>query len=164
MKTLFFCRHAKSDWSTSLPDHERPLNDRGHKSIPVMAKVWKDLGEVPTHWMSSSAERALRTAQLLSGQFEQAITLQVDHQLYHADVKDWMKIINDLPAEYSAISLFGHNPGITDVVNYLSNSAIDNIPTCGLAKVNFEIPEWRLVSNGIGTLEWFEYPKKHHQF
>ena len=29
--TLIVMRHAKSDWSTMAPDHERPLNTRGHR-------------------------------------------------------------------------------------------------------------------------------------
>lgn len=161
MKTLYFCRHAKSDWSTSLPDHERPLNDRGLQSIPVMAKVWQSLGEIPKNWVSSSAERALRTAQLMSSEFETSVTIKVEHKLFHADVKDWMELIAQLPSETDSIALFGHNPGITQVVNYLSGSDIDNIPTCGMVKITFETDDWNALSNNTGTLEWFEIPKKH---
>lgn len=161
MKTLYFCRHAKSDWSTSLPDHERPLNDRGLQSIPVMAKVWQSHGDVPEKWVSSSAERALRTAQLMSNNFDQSVTIKVEHKLYHADVKDWMELIAQLSNEKNNIALFGHNPGITDIVNYLSGSDIDNIPTCGLVKISFETDDWNAISKNSGMLEWFEVPKKH---
>ncbi|MEI9909506.1 MAG: histidine phosphatase family protein [Bacteroidota bacterium] len=38
-KTLILIRHAKSDWSTaSLSDFDRPLNERGRKDAPEMAK------------------------------------------------------------------------------------------------------------------------------
>ena len=38
-KTLLLVRHAKSSWDISdLNDFERPLNDRGKKDAPVMAK------------------------------------------------------------------------------------------------------------------------------
>jgi len=39
MKQLILIRHAKSDWSTaSLGDLDRPLNERGKKDAPQMAK------------------------------------------------------------------------------------------------------------------------------
>ena len=39
MKHLYLVRHAKSSWSdTSLPDFDRPLNDRGKKDAPEMAR------------------------------------------------------------------------------------------------------------------------------
>ena len=43
MKTLLLIRHAKSSWSdSSLPDFERPLNERGKHDAPIMAKRIKD--------------------------------------------------------------------------------------------------------------------------
>ncbi|MBK8311908.1 MAG: histidine phosphatase family protein [Chitinophagaceae bacterium] len=39
MKTLILVRHAKSDWGNpSLSDFDRPLNERGKRDAPVMAK------------------------------------------------------------------------------------------------------------------------------
>lgn len=161
MKTLYFCRHAKSDWSTPLPDHERPLNKRGLKSVPVIAKVWQEHNEIPAHWVSSSAVRALHTAQLMSAHLSKEITIRVDHDLYLAAREGWMKIIGQLPEAENAIALFGHNPGITDIVNTLSGSEIDNIPTCGLVRIDFELDDWASVAGQTGTLCWFEYPKRH---
>jgi phosphohistidine phosphatase len=37
--TLILTRHAKSDWgSPALPDYDRPLNDRGRRSAPVLGR------------------------------------------------------------------------------------------------------------------------------
>ena len=39
MRELILIRHAKSDWSNPLlDDFERPLNKRGEKNAPFMAK------------------------------------------------------------------------------------------------------------------------------
>ena len=39
MKTLLLVRHAKSDWGNpALEDFERPLNERGKRDAPAMAK------------------------------------------------------------------------------------------------------------------------------
>ncbi len=156
MKTLFLCRHAKSDWSASLPDHERPLNDRGIHSIPVVAQIWKDLSEVPELWLTSSAQRALRTAQLMSDAMDQEVVIKVEHKLYNADLNTWLKVIIDLTDSISAIAIFGHNPGITDTINYLCNSTIGNLSTCSIAKLTFETNFWAELSQGTGNIEWIE--------
>ena len=37
--TLALVRHAKSDWGDpSLDDHDRPLNERGFRDAPAMAR------------------------------------------------------------------------------------------------------------------------------
>ncbi|RYF89742.1 MAG: histidine phosphatase family protein, partial [Chitinophagaceae bacterium] len=39
MKSLYIVRHAKSSWGDfTLPDFDRPLNERGKRDAPVMAK------------------------------------------------------------------------------------------------------------------------------
>jgi len=48
MKKLVIIRHAKSSWSDpSLDDFDRPLNKRGNKNAPFMAKKFKDKGIFP---------------------------------------------------------------------------------------------------------------------
>ncbi len=40
MKTLLILRHAKSSWEfTELPDHDRPLNNRGKRDAPRIGKT-----------------------------------------------------------------------------------------------------------------------------
>jgi phosphohistidine phosphatase len=37
MKTLYVLRHAKSDWSEPVADHDRPLNRRGKRARTIIA-------------------------------------------------------------------------------------------------------------------------------
>ena len=62
----------------------------------------------------------------------------------------------------SAVALvaFGHNPGLTDLTNHLSGSVIYNIPTCGIAEIDFDISSWSNLTDGLGKLVSFDYPKK----
>jgi phosphohistidine phosphatase len=57
--------------------------------------------------------------------------------------------------------LFGHNPGLTMLANYLTNESVENIPTCGVFCIDFEINSWKEVGQGSGKMVFFEYPKKH---
>jgi phosphohistidine phosphatase len=161
MKTLYLCRHAKSDWGNNIPDHDRPLNNRGLRSAPLMARVMKSLGEVPNLWISSSARRASRTAQLMYAALQHNNPVKIDAEMYHATAETWLNKINELPNSESAVIFFGHNPGITQIQQYLTGHEIDNIPTCGMVKIEFDVDEWSLISKETGRFCWFEYPRKY---
>ena len=63
MKNLFLTRHAKSSWDDpGLTDINRPLNKRGKKAAPFMAKLIMDKGDKLGLLISSPANRALSTA------------------------------------------------------------------------------------------------------
>ena len=63
MKKLFLVRHAKSSWADpSLADLDRPLNKRGLRDAPFMAKLLKGRGVQPDRILSSPANRAFTTA------------------------------------------------------------------------------------------------------
>ncbi len=61
MKTLLLIRHAKSSWADfEQKDFDRPLNDRGKKDAPEMAKrIKKDWDIAFNAIVSSPANRAL---------------------------------------------------------------------------------------------------------
>ncbi len=63
MKTLIIIRHAKSSWANlGQNDEERPLNERGKKDAPEMAKRLKERGLKIDRFISSPARRAKKTA------------------------------------------------------------------------------------------------------
>jgi phosphohistidine phosphatase len=62
---------------------------------------------------------------------------------------------------YQQVMLFGHNPGFTELAEYLTNQRFDNIPTCGIVCMDFDITSWKEVAEGKGDVVFFDYPKKH---
>jgi len=57
--------------------------------------------------------------------------------------------------------LFSHNPGLTDLANMLSSKSINNIPTCGIVSLSFNIDDWNQISSQNSEIIFFEYPKKY---
>ena len=58
-KILLLVRHAKSSWDdASLSDFERPLNERGKKDAPEMAKKLNNKKIKIDAFVSSPAKRA----------------------------------------------------------------------------------------------------------
>ena len=163
MKTLYLCRHAKSSWADAgMDDFDRPLNERGLRNAPHMAQVFKLRGEPIDLIVSSPAKRALTTARAFADTL--AIPKDLFHQdraIYLADRTTLMRLVNTLPAAAHRVLMFGHNPGFTELLDHLSDAGVDNLPTCGLVRIDFALDDWTLVSKHTGTLVWFDYPKRH---
>jgi len=160
-KTLYLVRHAKSSWKNEgLTDAERPLNKRGKHDAPFMANHLKQRGEKPDLLISSSAKRTLSTAKLFAAELGYAKeNIVVMENLYMAGVNDFLKIIKNINDSSESIMLFSHNPGITDFANFISNSDIENIPTAGTVRIDFDIYKWKEINNTSGKLKFFLFPK-----
>lgn len=160
-KHLFIIRHAKSDWSFEVGDFERPLNARGFNDAPFMAQRLAQYRMQPELLVSSPAKRALTTAQIFAAHLHISIKdIQVNERIYAADTNNLLRVINEMDNQYDHVALFGHNPALTLLVNDLANEHIANMPTCSIAHIHFEdIPDWAMVSGGLGQMTWFAYPK-----
>jgi phosphohistidine phosphatase len=165
MKRLIVVRHAKSSWDEpSMKDIDRPLNDRGIKDAPKMAKRLKENEVYPDIVLTSTAQRALSTCEefckILNFPAEK---IQKEKKLYHASeegIFEILKSVPDLKDNEEVVMIFGHNPGLTEFVNTLLNEDIENIPTCGIVSSELNISKWQEIKPGSGDLEYFDFPKR----
>ena len=161
MKTLFLVRHAKSSWDDpGLNDHDRPLNKRGEKDAPRMAKRLKERDVLIDLMVTSTAARAKATAKAFAEKLEYPRKDIVEEKkLYHASPDALLQVVRHLPREASRVFLFGHNPGLTEFANLLTREQIMNVPTCGIVEVHFETGHWSDVTWGAGRCAWYDFPK-----
>lgn len=166
MKKLLLIRHAKSDWDDpNLPDFQRPLNDRGHKNAPEMARRILKKGLIPQLMVSSPAIRAITTAEYFAevlGIKKSAIVQEP--AIYEASSGTFLNSIHKQDNRYDFIAFFGHNPGITNLVINLSKADIYNIPTCGAALIEFPLDDWKMISEGTGHLKLYDFPKNQNDY
>lgn len=142
MKTLMLMRHAKSSWDNAAQsDHDRPLNERGRYDAPRMGRLLAQLDLVPDHIISSTAVRAADTAGAvaLTAGFEGDITYT--RQLYHAEPETYIELAQAADDSFASILMFGHNPGIEELVADLSGVA-EHMPTAALAVFDVTIDSW----------------------
>jgi len=160
MKTLVLIRHAKSSWDApGLSDFDRPLNERGKKDAPEMAKRLKEKMDIDL-FVSSPAKRARKTAKLFAEEYgtkKDDISLVED--LYAATMPAFQKTVIELNNKYNTVALFSHNPGITEFANSLTNVRIDDMPTCSIFAVHADIDKWESFSNAEKKFLFFDYPK-----
>jgi phosphohistidine phosphatase len=162
MKTLVVIRHAKSSWKdASLADRERPLNRRGKRDAPEMGRRLAGGKGAPDLMISSPAVRALMTARVIAEAVGYPVKRIVeDDRLYAADRTELLEVIRGLDDKFDSVFLFSHNPGLTDLVNALSDPAVDNVPTCGVIKFRIDADRWAEVSPKTVERIDFDYPKR----
>lgn len=163
MKTLYLIRHAKSSRDNrDIPDFERPLNERGEKDAPFIAEVLKKKNVNVDLILSSPALRALTTAKIFAkelGISEKEIV--ADENIYEASRKDLVNVLLKIDDSKNNVILFGHNPGLTYLSNYICDFETDNIPTCGIIGMQLEFDSWKYIGSKSCGFKFFEYPKKY---
>ncbi len=162
MKTLTLLRHAKSSWSNpGLGDHERPLNTRGERDAPEMARRINEAGIRPSLIVSSPATRAWNTAKFLAKEISYPNEfLQRDNKLYGAGLDTLIRYLASQDSGFNSILMVGHNPGLTEFANYLVPDVTNNLPTAGVLSVQIDSDDWDLRDAKSITLDLYDYPKR----
>jgi len=162
LKRLSLIRHAKSSWKDAgIGDFDRPLNARGERDAPRMGRRIAASGERPELFVSSPAQRAARTAELIVRELgKRAPRLELERALYLASPEQMLELIRGLEAAVRHAALVGHNPGTTELVELLSGAEVGNVPTCGVVRLRLGIEAWSEAGPGCAEVEDFDYPKR----
>lgn len=161
MKTVLLIRHAKSSWGDlNLPDFERPLNDRGKADAPKMAKRIYNKDITIDTFISSPAKRAKKTAEIFAERYGlKKSDIVLVPELYHASDLIFFQAISNAPRKSKTIAIFSHNPAITEFANRLTETRIDNMPTCSIFAVQADIKNWAEFEQAPKKLYFFDFPK-----
>jgi phosphohistidine phosphatase len=161
MKTLFLVRHAKSSRDDpSLPDRDRPLDERGKQDAPTMGKRLAKRDVKPDLVVSSPALRALTTARLIAEEIGyKRKDIVVDDRLYASSPDDLVAVIRALDKKLDRVMLVGHNPEFSDLAHRLS-SEIGDMPTSAIAEFSFDTKAWSDVGEVEPVKAVLDYPKR----
>ncbi len=162
MKNLLIMRHAKSDWGNStLPDFDRPLNNRGKTSAPAMGNELLKRKKIPDLIISSPAKRAKTTAEMVSIVFGLDNPIQFENEFYFGHIAEIIRIVKKTGNSYDRIMVVGHNPTLEDLIDEL---IIDDngysMPTAAIASILFDVDRWEEIDKKTGILEWLIIPKE----
>ncbi len=117
-------RHAKSSWSSDAPtDHARPLNKRGKRDSPRVARKLAELGWLPDAVWSSDSERTRQTWGLMKEELGLDVPVTFTPALYHAGLGAIQAVSASWPEEVVTMLVLGHNPGWEDAMTMLSGRA-----------------------------------------
>ncbi len=160
MKTLHLIRHAKAySGDSSSSDIDRPLNDQGKRACATMAQRIVDAGCDFNHVFCSTANRAQQTIAWINQALEDKnIEWSLDDQLYTFDSQEILRWCRKLGDSLNDVVIVGHNPAMTEFCNYVGDRYIENMPTCGYAKLEIASESWNDLEEDAAKLVTFLAP------
>ena len=145
MYEILLMRHAKSDWHSHTADIDRPLNKRGSRDAQRMGQYLQQSNISPDRAVTSVARRAQDTANLVLECLPVVRDeMTVDKELYLAGLHTLLEAIQLYAIEDGRLMLVAHNPGMDEIVQYLSDTDpvyTDNgklMTTCAIARFRLD--------------------------
>ena len=150
MKYLLIVRHAESPLNfNNYKDFDRPLNNKGNKDAKMMADQLLKNNVLPDFIISSGANRALATSQIIAEHIDyQKTKIQINNNIYNSSCDDIMSTIRNVSDEYDKLMIAGHNPTLHLLSQTLSSENIIKFPTCSMFCIKFNIEFWSLLVRG----------------
>ncbi len=121
-RKLVLLRHAKSAWN-DVPDHERPLAQRGRRDAPAMGRWLRAANHVPDQVLCSSARRARETWQLSKAGLGSEPPVHFDNRVYQASAAQLLELLSEATWPAKALLIVGHDPGIPELAVMLAETA-----------------------------------------
>ncbi|HTN05253.1 SixA phosphatase family protein [Agriterribacter sp.] len=164
MRSVLFIRHAKSSWDNAAEsDFDRPLNERGKKDAPEMARRLLEKKVPLDSFISSPAKRARKTTGFFTAAYGLAQSnILLKAELYLPSIDVFYDVIEETSNQFHHLAICSHNPAITGIVNQLTNEIrVDNMPTCGIFAIKINIQQWQDFRKAEKQFWFFDYPKNY---
>ena len=130
-RRLVIMRHAHSSRDDpNLADHERPLDERGLRDSPRVAKEILMRGWKPDHISVSSSLRTIQTLENLGPELSE-IPKSIEDSLYLASLEALLSVAGSIP-ENKTQMIISHNPGCEMLLEKLSGE-LETMPTASVA-------------------------------
>jgi phosphohistidine phosphatase len=160
MKKLLLLRHAKSSWDdVSLPDFDRPLNERGQRAAPLVGKFMREKKIRPDLVICSPAKRTRETIALVLKAAGIEPPLRYDERIYEASVGQLVEVVSQIEDDKTEVMLVGHNPGFENLLERFTGETV-RIPTATLARIALNAEKWSEAAIMRGQLELFVKAKE----
>ncbi len=126
-------------------DYVRPLSEAGRAAVVRAGVALKSTGWLPDHVLTSSAPRALETAQLVAEACGHRGPVRGDRSLYLASEGRYLSALQSLPALARCVLMVGHNPGLTALARQLFQHERDLAPAEYVSAL-FNVGDWSELS------------------
>jgi len=161
-KTLILVRHASAEENNfKIKDFDRQLIDKGLAEATIMGSWIAGKKINPDRFITSSAPRAYKTAEVIASQLDFDISaIESTRNLYDGGPNAYLKQVVSTPETSQLLVLFGHNPDISYFGEYLSDAHIGSMKKCSIVILEFEDQKWEEISAGTGQFVSYITPKE----
>jgi phosphohistidine phosphatase len=163
-KRLILTRHAKSSWDDpNIPDHDRPLNDRGKAAAADLGDWLASRGYIPQQVLCSDALRTRKTWSGIAPALPGAPVPDLKPALYHAGPDVMLAVLRHAHAD--TVMMIGHNPGIAEfahrlVASDLLSPEFQRYPTGATLVADFAVASWAEAGFGMAVVLDFIVPRE----
>ena len=159
---MWVLRHAKAA-AQGPDDHSRPLTARGKRQATDVGRYLAGApvagAQIPEVVLSSSARRAVQTAELVVAHLAPGTELGVERRLYQADADDVVELLRELGGDAASVLVVGHNPTVQEFALLVleredpGRTGLEHrFPTAALAVAEVPAPSWTALTPGTGRL------------
>jgi phosphohistidine phosphatase len=126
-------------------DYERPLSDAGRAAVRQAGAALATAGDTLDHVLTSSAPRALLTAELAAEACGYLGPIQQERCLYLATELQLLAALRRLPGGVRHVLLVAHNPGLSVLADRLLQQRRELRPA-ECVSAEFQLDDW----SGLG--------------
>lgn len=165
--TLYLLRHAKSSWAEPLPDHDRPLSNRGIRDARAAGCLLAVRGWQPALVLCSTSVRTRETWRRARAAGAEASGVRYVEDIYAASAASLLSLVRAISEDVASAMLIGHAPGLPDLADDLGRrpepydvwARMDvKYPTAGLAVLQID-GSWADATPDGAELVAFEVPR-----
>ncbi len=136
-RILYILRHAEA--ASGNDDRNRPLTDSGRHAATALGLLMRRKGIAPAFILCSPVRRTRETMERLDLENEGAIFYPPS--LYNAPASELYERIKIVSASSETVLIVGHNPGVSDLVRFLTGKAMCFAPGA-LATIECAADSW----------------------
>lgn len=153
MKQLYVVRHGQAEPQHESGDFQRRLTAQGELDVEALARASRSNRVVGSPLWTSPSQRTTQTAQTLLKEWHEApMNMQTQDEAYLASDRSWTQWIRHWDNAHDSGWLVGHNPGLSDLVQYLTGHSI-SLSTGSMAALQLEVNQWEELFAGVAHLE-----------
>lgn len=167
MRRLLLFRHSHAGRAEpGGSDFDRGLSERGRADAACIGTYLARHDLAPDHALVSPAVRAQQSWTIAAAQLRTKPANRTERSIYNAEPAALLGSVAQTPSAAQLLMLVGHNPGLHELALLLIAAGdIDmrerlreELPTSGLAVIDFALTDWSAIGPDSGRLERFVTP------
>lgn len=153
-KHLYLLRHgASAEKQSGQADKERTLTSQGTRETLLIGSYLLKQKLMPGVILSSTAERAQTTANLIADALKiDPDNVVLEEELFQASPRTFLELVNQLDDAHQHVMCVGHNPTISYFAEYITKAEIGDMAPAGLAIIRFNCQAWKEAGPEKGEL------------
>ncbi|MBP9136442.1 MAG: hypothetical protein KBF31_05490, partial [Chitinophagales bacterium] len=102
------------------------------------------------------AKRAIQTAEYFKND---KTIFEIKENIYFVGLDEILEIIKNINPSCSNVWLFGHEPNLSEMVEFFTGKILAKFPTCAVFQICFSVEKWSEIEKESGKISFSLIPK-----